>query len=71
MRRKVDICNDKKKHAYDNKTMMLSIISLFRNSLSGLMGLSFANGSALGAPIDSKKGKNQITFEGPSPLYSN
>ncbi|KFY92186.1 hypothetical protein V500_04273 [Pseudogymnoascus sp. VKM F-4518 (FW-2643)] len=43
--------------------MMLSIISIFRNRLSGLMGLNFANGSAISSSIDSKKGKNQITFE--------
>ncbi|KFY25109.1 hypothetical protein V493_04824 [Pseudogymnoascus sp. VKM F-4281 (FW-2241)] len=43
--------------------MILSIVSLFRNSLSGLMGLNFTNWSAISSSIDSKKGKNQITFE--------
>lgn len=71
LRLKVDI--DEEKGTKDNKTMMLNIISLFRNSLSGLKGLNFANdsdkGPAISLPISSKKEKNQITFEGPSPFF--
>ncbi|KFX92687.1 hypothetical protein V490_05238 [Pseudogymnoascus sp. VKM F-3557] len=43
--------------------MILTIVSLLRNSLSGLMGLNFTSGAAISSPIDSKNGKKQITFE--------
>jgi hypothetical protein len=50
--------------------MILTIVSLLRNSLSGLMGLNFTSGAAISSPIDSKKGKKQITFEGSSRKFT-